>query len=194
MRSIIPVSARVSSACISAWARKRNTRSSSGSPISSSRWVSPDNLATSRLSSSPTSSTTGELSPTGCHGMTCGVRLAICAACPCASRRAVETSTGIKRTLSPAFSWPTACRSASMTVTGQTNPPRLGPSGPRITGISPVKSTAPMAYGLSWMFDGCSPASPPLSRTHSGFGPIRRTPVRLELKCTSHSVAKKVAI
>lgn len=33
-----------------------------------------------------------------------------------------------------------------------------------------------------------------LSRTHSGFGPIRRTPVRLELKCTSQSVARKVSI
>ena len=28
---------------------------------------------------------------------------------------------------------------------GQTKPPRLGPSGPRITGMSPVKSTVPMA-------------------------------------------------
>ena len=60
--------------------------------------------------------------------------------------------------------------------------------------MSPVKSTAPTAYGLSWMLDGCRPASPPLSRTHSGFGPIRRTPVRLELKCTSQSVAKKVSM
>jgi hypothetical protein len=37
------------------------------------------------------------------------------------------------------------------------------------------------------------PASPPSARTHSGFGPIRRTPVRLELKCTSQCVAKKRA-
>ena len=29
------------------------------------------------------------------------------------------------------------------TVTGHTNPPRLGPSGPRMMGMSPVKSTAP---------------------------------------------------
>lgn len=34
----------------------------------------------------------------------------------------------------------------------------------------------------------------PLSRAQTGLGPIRRTPVRLELKCTSQSVAKKVAI
>ncbi|MNF70635.1 hypothetical protein D3C84_525510 [compost metagenome] len=111
-----------------------------------------------------------------------------------ASLRAVCKSTGLNRTLSPALSCPSCHRSASITVTGQTKPPRLGPSGPRMTGMSPVKSTAPMAYGLSWMFEGCSPASPPSARTHSGLGPIRRTPVRLELKCTSHSVAKKVSI
>ena len=34
-------------------------------------------------------------------------------------------------------------RSAVTTVTGQTNPPRLGPSGPRRMGVSPVKSSAP---------------------------------------------------
>jgi len=33
-----------------------------------------------------------------------------------------------------------------------------------------------------------SPASPPSSRTHSGLGRSVRTPVRLELKCTSQSV------
>ena len=35
---------------------------------------------------------------------------------------------------------------------------------------------------------------PPLSRAHSGLGPISRTPVRLELKCTSHWAAKKVSM
>ena len=67
------------------------------------------------------------------------------------------------------LSCPNCQRSASITVTGQTNPPRLGPSGPRITGMSPVKSTAPMAYGLSWMLEGCRPASPPsaqIGRAH----------------------------
>ena len=39
---------------------------------------------------------------------------------------------------------------------------------------------------VSWMFDGCRPASPPSSRAHRGRGPISRTPVRAELKCTSH--------
>ena len=35
--------------------------------------------------------------------------------------------------------------SACTMVTGQTNPPRLGPSGPRTTGMFPVKSTVPIA-------------------------------------------------
>jgi hypothetical protein len=35
--------------------------------------------------------------------------------------------------------------SALTTTAGHTKPPRLGPSGPKITGISPVKSTAPIA-------------------------------------------------
>ena len=59
------------------------------------------------------------------------------------------------------------------TVTGQTNPPRLGPSGPSRIGVSPVKSSAPTQYALSWMFDGCRPASPPSVRAHCGFGPIQ---------------------
>ena len=33
----------------------------------------------------------------------------------------------------------------AMMVAGQTKPPRLGPSGPRMTGMSPVKSMVPMA-------------------------------------------------
>ena len=61
----------------------------------------------------------------------------------------------------------------------QTKPPRLGPSRVRITGLSPVKLMLPMAYSQSWMLDGCSPASPPLSRAQSGLGPVRRTPRRL---------------
>ena len=34
--------------------------------------------------------------------------------------------------------------------------------------MSPVKSTAPTEYGVSWMFDGCRPASPPSAPAHSG--------------------------
>ena len=54
-----------------------------------------------------------------------------------ARRRAVGRSTAMNCTRSPALSWPSCHRSASMTVTGHTKPPRLGPSGPRITGMSP---------------------------------------------------------
>ncbi|SHT53547.1 Uncharacterised protein [Mycobacteroides abscessus subsp. abscessus] len=49
----------------------------------------------------------------------------------------------MNRTVSPARSWPSFQRSADTTVTGQTNPPRLGPSGPNRIGVSPVKSSVP---------------------------------------------------
>ncbi len=46
------------------------------------------------------------------------------------------------------LSWPIFQSSAATTVAGQTKPPRLGPSGPRMIGMSPVKSTVPTAYGV----------------------------------------------
>ena len=55
--------------------------------------------------------------------------------------------------------------------------------------MSPVKSTAPTEYGVSWMLDGCRPASPPSARAQRGFGPTSRTPVRAELKWTLHAAA-----
>ena len=53
--------------------------------------------------------------------------------------------TGTRRTSSPGASWPIFQRSAAATTAGHTKPPRLGPSGPRITGMSPVMSSEPMA-------------------------------------------------
>ncbi|MNI54555.1 hypothetical protein D3C73_1094530 [compost metagenome] len=86
-----------------------------------------------------------------------------------------------KRMRSPGFTWPTFHSSARAMVTGQTKPPRLGPSRVRMTGLSPVKLMLPMAYSQSWILDGCRPASPPFSRAQVGLGPISRTPRRLEL-------------
>ena len=51
--------------------------------------------------------------------------------------------TGTNRTASPGAIWPSFQRSPPTTVTGQTNPPRLGPSGPSRIGVSPVKSKVP---------------------------------------------------
>ena len=48
--SMIPSRACSSRACIRAWMRKRSTRSSSASPASSSRWVSPERRATAFVS------------------------------------------------------------------------------------------------------------------------------------------------
>ncbi len=44
-----------------------------------------------------------------------------------------------------ACSWPSFHCSSRATTAGQTKPPRLGPSGPRMIGMSPVKSIAPTA-------------------------------------------------
>ena len=63
--------------------------------------------------------------------------------------RASSRATLTKRTESPALSCPTFHSSASMIVAGQTKPPKLGPSGPRMIGMSPVKSIVPTAYALS---------------------------------------------
>ena len=45
----------------------------------------------------------------------------------------------------PGRSCPIFHSSPLATTAGQTNPPRLGPSGPRMIGVSPVKSSAPTA-------------------------------------------------
>ena len=71
--------------------------------------------------------------------------VAIDARCAASAQAAPTAVTGTKRTRSPARSWPSFQRSAAITVAGQTNPPRLGPSGPRMTGMSPVKSMVPTA-------------------------------------------------
>ncbi|MNE69286.1 hypothetical protein D3C80_1650030 [compost metagenome] len=101
--------------------------------------------------------------------------------CACSSDCACLKPIGWKRMRSPGFTWPTFHSSALAMVTGQTKPPRLGPSRVRITGKSPVKLIEPMAYSQSCTLEGCSPASPPSCRAQPGFGPDRRTPSRLEL-------------
>ena len=61
----------------------------------------------------------------------------------CRRRRRVEMRR--KRTSVARPQLPDLPHSSPTIVAGQTKPPRLGPSGPRITGMSPVKSMAPMA-------------------------------------------------
>ncbi len=41
-----------------------------------------------------------------------------------------------------------------MTAAGTTNPPRLGPSGPTMTGVSPETMIPPTGYAESWMLHG----------------------------------------
>ncbi len=110
-----------------------------------------------------------------------GVSVSTAASWACSRASASAKATGVKRMLSPGLSWPTFHSSALAMVTGQTKPPRLGPSLVRITGKSPVKLIEPMAYSLSCRLDGCSPASPPSVRAQLGLGPTRRMPRRLEL-------------
>ena len=68
--------------------------------------------------------------------------------CAASSARASSSVTARKRTRSPALSWPIFHSSAATIVAGQTKPPRLGPSGPRITGMSPVKSIGADRVGV----------------------------------------------
>ena len=63
-----------------------------------------------------------------------------CASC---ASRASDQESGENRTVSPAESCPSFQSSESARVTGQAKPPNEGPSGPKITGVSPVKSTVP---------------------------------------------------
>ncbi len=64
-------------------------------------------------------------------------------------RRAPERrSTISNRMLSPGASCPSFHRSAWITTSGQTNPPSEGPSGPRMMGMSPVKSTVADGVGV----------------------------------------------
>ncbi len=60
-------------------------------------------------------------------------------------RRGVDVDAARSARCRPGLSWPIFQRSAETMVTGQTKPPRLGPSGPSRMGMSPVKSMAPMA-------------------------------------------------
>ncbi len=78
-----------------------------------------------------------------CRGQRCGVgcgqagnRRVLCQQQPGGPGRASRRESARDP---PGLSCPVIHRSARQMVTGQTNPPRLGPSGPRITGMSPVE-------------------------------------------------------
>ena len=174
VRSSMPGSRCASSQHISACTRKRRLRSSTSGPYSTSTLRSPERRYTTPMPP-PADGSRCSTQSSGAPADAAGA-IAIEAAAGAGDTRARTNCT-----VSPGRNCPSFHNSSRTTVTGHTKPPRLGPSGPRITGMSPVKSTAPIAYALSWMFDGCRPASPPSTRAHCGFGPISRTPVRLEL-------------
>ena len=197
----VELDASVSAWC-SACARTRRSRSRTLGPNSTRRCSSPARrmVSAGRSESAPSTCRTGSgrgrrRRALGAPART-GARQSRDARAR-ESRRGRPPSASViarSRTWSPARSWPSFQRSAAATVAGQTKPPRLGPSGPRMIGMSPVKSIVPIAYALSWMFDGWSPASPPSGRAHCGAGPIRRTPVRSEWWCTSHAAACSIAM
>ena len=127
VRSSNPASGCAAAVSSSACTWKRNTRSSTGAPNSTSRLFSPARRTQDRGSDSARpSSSSRRRTDCSARGAGCGTlwkRNAV------ARVAAARSSTARRCT----------------TVTGQTKPPRLGPSGPRITGMSPVKSTLPMA-------------------------------------------------
>ena len=98
--------------------------------------------------------------------------------------------TGTSWTESPARSWPSIHRSASITTAGTTKPPSDGPSLPTITGVSPDSMMPPTGYAESCTLDGCRPASPPSVRAQPGIGPTSLIPVRSERWSTIQLLAK----
>ncbi len=136
--------------------RKRRYEVEIGGPNSSSRCVSPDRRATSAFAIRA-----GIEDDRRDHAVRALVKTALCVECRASADSTADVGAAAVSELScdvaparsapyrPACSCPSFHSSASMIVTGQTKPPRLGPSGPRITGMSPVKSTAPTAYALS---------------------------------------------
>ena len=108
-----------------------------------------------------------------------------------ARRRAVGRSTAMNCTRSPALSWPSCHRSASMTVTGHTKPPRdhRVPGSP----ACPREIRPPRHTGCR----GCWKDAGPLPAAVAGpFGPGTDQPDARAagLKCTSHWAAKKVSM
>ena len=65
----------------------------------------------------------------------------------CSATRGGRSSTSSKRTLSPGRAGRSSTGRPAMTR-GQTKPPRTGRPGPRMIGMSPVKSRAPIGVGV----------------------------------------------
>ena len=144
VRSRMPADARcVCSSSSSACTWKRSTRSSSGAPNSTSRLSSPpgDAHAAVRMHDFATRAGCGR----GRAGRHSVAMQRLRWHCPVRSARGRFGACARKRTLVAGPQLAQLPQSASTTVAGQTKPPRLGPSGPRITGMSPVKSMLPMA-------------------------------------------------
>ena len=130
---------------------KRSSRSSTAGPNSTSRLSSPAwrKQMAGRVAVAASSWTIDGLACLGGCATTgtaaAASSAAIAVSCAVSSSAASAGLMALKRRRSPGRSWPIFHNSASAIVAGQTKPPRLGPSGPRMTGMSPVKSMLPMA-------------------------------------------------
>ena len=117
-------------------------RSSTIGPYSTSTPPSPSRRTVTAVSSLPVNRVSTPSSSSAAVEITSG-REARRPALMVPSDGARSARTGTNRTVSPGAICPSFQRSPRTTVTGQTNPPRLGPSGPSRIGVSPVKSKAP---------------------------------------------------
>ena len=130
-----------------AWTRARSARSRRISPYSTSTKASPER----RMVNEGRPPSAGSAASTPRRGRAAGEQRLVARHAErsgdLAARRARSSARpgaiGTNLTASPGASWPSFQRSADTTVAGQVKPPRLGPSGPSTTGVSPVKSIVP---------------------------------------------------
>ena len=145
--SMIPGSFSSRNCCSNPCTRKRRFRSSAFGPYSTSKYLSPSARQTTAGAPSDSNRRRTASSRKGVSGSDAvsPESVSMFISCPRLNSNARSNDSARNRTMSPAFSCPIFQSSASTMVAGHTKPPRLGPSGPRITGISPVKSMVPTA-------------------------------------------------
>ena len=128
--SMIPGSFSSRNCCSNPCTRKRRFRSSAFGPYSTSKYLSPSARQTTAGAPSDSNRRRTASSRKGVSGSDAvsPESVSMFISCPRLNSNARSNDSARNRTMS-----------------GHTKPPRLGPSGPRITGISPVKSMVPTA-------------------------------------------------
>ena len=143
--------------CISAWTRKRRARSSTSGPYSIEQVVVAARTVGDRGSVGAWRATGEERPSAGARrratpterrpaASTVGRSVAMAASCIASvARRFIRRSTARNAPCRRGRAGRSSTARPARRSAGQTKPPRLGPSGPRMIGMSPVKSMVPTA-------------------------------------------------